>query len=140
VAVVVDDAVLLRVLAGSPPMEARGAGIYTTGVLYFRLGQALRPGAPAGVLSRRLLQLPPDRQARVLRLIDDLPEAIGLLGLRILVPVIRRIDPEARLNLLAAEALAAAYVAGAKVLVATDAPLLSQACRAAGIDYQLLTI
>jgi hypothetical protein len=136
-AVLVDDVVLLRVLAGDPPAPARSTGIYTTGVWYFRLGQALRPGPPGGALSRRLAELPSDRRVRVLRLIDALPDTIGLIGLRTLVPVIRRLDPEAKLNLLAAEAVAAAYVTGATILVATDAPLLRQACDVADVAYEV---
>jgi len=138
-AVLVGDVVLLRVLAGSPPAQALRTGIYTTGMWYFRLGQALRSGPPGGALSRRLAELPSDRQLRVLQLIDSLPDSIGLIGQRRLVPIIRRLDPEARLNLLAAEAFAAAHVTGSSVLVATDAPLLRQACHGAGITFEILT-
>jgi hypothetical protein len=114
--------------------------VYTTGVWYFRLGQALRPGPSAGALLRRLAGLSSERRARVTHLVDDLPSEIGLLDLRVLVPVIRRLDPRAQLNLLAAEAVAAAHVIGATVLVATDTPMLSRACLASGLAYQLVTI
>jgi len=135
-AVVVDDALLLGVLAGAAPVEVQGT-VYTTGLWNFRLGQALHPGASTEALARRLNQLAPERQRRVLPLVDELPPSIGLLSMRLLVPVIRQLDPAARLNLLAAEALATAYIVGASVLVATDAPLLRRACEAAEIEYSV---
>ena len=134
-AVLVDDAVLLRVLAGDAPVEVDGEAIYTTGLWYFRLGQALRPGRTVGTLSRRIAALAAERQAAVMRFIDDLPDGVGLLSLRVLVPVIRRLDPRGRLNLLSGEALAAAYVLTATVLVATDAPLLRSACAELDLRY-----
>ena len=129
-AVLVDDALLLRVLAGDPPAELNGEAVYTTGLWYFRLGQALR-GRTDGALSRRLGTLPAQRQAAVMRLVDDLPHGVGLLSLRILVPVIRRLDPRGRLNLLSGEALAAAYVLTATVLVCDGCPAAALRLRGA---------
>jgi hypothetical protein len=114
------------------PCTRRGCG---TSGLVRPFGPRLRL-----VLSRRLAELSSERQDRVIRLVDDLPSEIGLLDLRVLVPVIRRLDPGAQLNLLAAEALAAAHVIGATVLVATDAPMLSRACLASGLGYQLVAV
>jgi hypothetical protein len=79
VTVVVDDAILLAILAGGPPPEIAGS------------------------------------------------------------PVIRRLDPDARLNLLAAEALAAAYLLEARILVTKNTPLLLEACARTGIDYSLIS-
>jgi len=140
VSVVVDDVLLLRALARRPPPELAGEPTATTGVWYFRLGQALRPGGASGHLSRRIAALPLPQRSAVRAAFDELPAGVGLLSLRRLVPVIRRLDPHGRLNLLAAEALAAAYVLEAGVVVTTDAPLLQTACAETGIPYRVLPL
>jgi hypothetical protein len=87
-----------------------------------------------------LAALPLGRQYQVHALLDQLPTWIGLLSLRRLVPVVRILDPEARLNLLAAEAIAAATVLGAGVAVSVEGPPLRGACDALGIPFQVLQV
>ena len=138
-AVVVDDFLLLEFTVGRPPARLSGQAVHTTGAWYFRLSQALRPGASRGRLSRRLAELPDPLRARALAAMDGLPANVGLLSLRRTIPVVRRLDPGGRLNLLAAEALASAYILRADVLVSTDTPLLREACSEAGLGYETLS-
>ena len=124
--VVVDDLLLLQVTVGHPAPSLSGQAVHTTGAWYFRPSQALRPGATTGRLSRRLTELPAPLRARAIAAMDRLPEDVGLLSLRRTIPVVRRLDAGGRLNLLAAEALAAAYILGADILVSTETPLLRE--------------
>ncbi len=138
---VVDDALLLAVLGGVAPPEldeaVRRAEVYTTGSWYYRLGRALHDQRLTGALSTALAALPAGRQALVLSGLDELPPQIGLLSLRALVPVMRRLDTGRHLNLLTAEALAAARMLDAGIRVSTASRLLHDACRALGVDLQV---
>lgn len=82
----VDDALLLRVLAGiarGEIAEAAGRGeLFTTGSWYYQLGMALTSRQMVGALSRPLQSFSPARRERVLVAISGLPEEIGLLSLR----------------------------------------------------------
>lgn len=138
--VVIDDALLLAVLSGSPPPELEGETLYTTGTWYFRLGRVVQPGRAAGALSGRLAQLPLGRQRQVHAFLDALPLWIGVLSLRRLVPVVRILDPQGRLNLLAAEAVAAASVLDAGIAVVVEGPLLRAASDALGIPFRILDV
>lgn len=93
-----------------------------------------------GALSKALGVLPAERQARVFSAIDKLPDEIGLLSLRRLVPVITDFEPALHLNLLAAEAVATAYVLKARIAVTTDTPLLAKACEYLQVDYEVVSL
>src|SRR5205809_7164952 len=99
----IDDALLLRVLAGLAEGEvadAAGRGeIFTTGSWYYRLGMAVRSRQMAGALSRPFSAFSPARRQRVLAALDRLPDEIGLLSLRDLVPVMTALDTGRNLNL-----------------------------------------
>jgi hypothetical protein len=142
--VVVDDRLLLAVLAGIAPDEitlaAQSGEVFTTGSWYYRMARAISDPSTHGVFSRAIEALPSARQARVLGAIDKLPDDIGLLSLRHLVPVIADFDAGSHLNLLAAEAVAAAYVLKARIIVTTDAPLIAKASEQLDIDYGVLTL
>src|SRR5262245_39612295 len=79
---VVDDAVLLDVLAGVALADVQGAAergeVHTTGCWYDRLSRALRSEPMVGALSRRLASLTPERRERVATGLVDLPAEIGL--------------------------------------------------------------
>jgi hypothetical protein len=68
--VVVDDHVLLNVLAGiaSPALrEELGDGVvFTTGCWYYRLSRAVNAGSGTGSLSGQLAELEPSRRDRPL--------------------------------------------------------------------------
>ena len=139
---VVDDALLLAVLGGTAPPEldeaVRRAEVYTTGSWYYRLGRAVYDQRLTGVLSSALAALAPERQALVLAGLDELPPQIGLLSLRQLVPLMRRLDTGRQLNLLTAEALAAARMLEAGIRVTNESRLLHDACHTLGVDLQVV--
>jgi hypothetical protein len=74
---------------------------------------------------------------RALRDLTALPDDIGLLSLRDLVPTMSDLSAVYSLNLLALEALAAAVELEADVVVAAedDGPKLRAAVEAAGLRY-----
>ena len=141
---IVDDALLLTVLAGSPPSEVRDAmmrsELFTTGSWYYRLARAAHDRTFSGALSSAVSALPRGRQAHVEAGLEALPPEVGLLGMRRLVPVMRRIDVGRRLNFLTAEAVAAAVILGGALRVTTESRLLSDASGVLRIDYQLVSL
>ncbi len=66
-----------------------------------------------------------------------LPDDVGLLSLREIVPVMGELSSTHRLNLLSLEALGTAVYLDADVLVAlhNDGPLLRTAVTSVGLDY-----
>lgn len=139
---VVDDVLLLSVLGGGATGEVGDGGrrgdLFTTGSWYYRLARAAHDWTFGGALSSAIDALPADRRERVAVALDALPQEIGLLDMRRLVPIMRGL-PGRRLNFLTAEAVAAALALGAGVRVTTDSPLLRDACRAVGVDVQVVS-
>jgi hypothetical protein len=142
--VVVDDALLLAVLAERIPpttpelAAAVAAGeVFTTGSWYWRLSRALAHPSP-GALSRVLVALSEREQRQARDGLEELPEEIGLLSLRRLVPVMRALPGQ--LNLLTAEAVAAASVLQAPLMVTTDSSLLNAAAEASGVTVNLVRL
>ncbi len=139
--IIIDDQLLLDVLSGhainavGDPFE-RGE-VFTTGCWYYRLARAVAAGVGTGSLSRRFEALDPPTRARALRALDELPDQIGLLSLRSVVPVMRALRVRRPLNMLNAEALAAALVLDASVVVTTDSPLLRSGAADLEVHYQL---
>jgi len=84
-----------------------------------------------------VLSLPPARRQSALRSILELPEEVEILSWQVVAPVIaNQLDGPGRgLNLLAREALAAASVLGATVIMApgNEHRLLLEALAAAGL-------
>lgn len=142
--VVVDDALLLAVLTNqqfgpvTPITEAAARGeLFTTGSWYWRLARALAsPGT--GALSRVLVTMPEHEQRQAETALRDLPDEIGLLSLRRLVPVMRALPGQ--LNMLTAEAVAAAVVLSAGIVVTTESPLLDRAAQSAGVTVRVVTL
>lgn len=91
--IVIDDQLLLDALsgrAGASIGDALERGeVFTTGCWYYRLGRAVAAGVGTGSLSGRFEALDPPTRTHALRALDELPEEIGLLGLRGLVPVMQ---------------------------------------------------
>ena len=142
--VIVDDALLLAILAEQEgvseallPTAAEAGEVFTTGSWYWRLARALaRPGQ--GVVSRALVASSEDEQRRVHNALDQLPAEIGLLSMRRLVPVMAALPGQ--LNLLTAEAVAAAVVLGAKIAVSTASPLLTAAAGSVGVGVDFVDL
>jgi hypothetical protein len=138
--IVVDDRLLFVVLAERQEpdvarfIDAADRGeVFTTGSWYWRLARALaRPGG--GSLSRALGALSDAERIRVRFSLETLPASIGLISLRRLVPVMAALPGQ--LNLLTAEALAAAVVLDAPIAVATDSDLLNRTAAQVGIDVE----
>lgn len=142
--IVVDDALLGAVLAGSAPDELAAAfsdaDIATTGSWYWRLSRALHDRRSTGALSRAFTGLSASRQAVVRAALQQLPPEIALPSLRRLVPVMTGLDVGRPLNLLTAEAVAAAIVLDASIAVTTTSALLTNACDHLGIELRVLAI
>lgn len=68
----------------------------------------------------------------------DLPAEIGLIGLRTLVPVMRALRVSRPVNMLTAEALAAALALDADLFVLTDHPALRTGALELGLRYRSL--
>ena len=82
-------------------------------------------------MSRKLAGLPDDFRSQR---IDNLSDCIGLVGPRLLVPVMASIVTRRRLNGLAAEALAVAVVTDRSLVVSTEHPLIRDVARGLGIE------
>ncbi|MGH9055508.1 MAG: hypothetical protein ACRDYY_06530 [Acidimicrobiales bacterium] len=142
-AVVIDDRLLLDVLAGQASGavadELESGGVFTTGAWYYRLGRAAFGGTGSGALSGRLASLDRTVADQVRATLADLPPSIGLLHQRVVVPVMFTLRVRRQLNILGAEALAVALLLPARLVVTTDAALLRSAAREMGVEYQIST-
>jgi hypothetical protein len=143
VTIVVDDALLLAALANVAPTEIDQANerseLFTTGSWYYRLGRAAYDRSFNGALSSTIDALPLAQRVQVVTALDALPQEIGLLDMRDLVPVMRRLDVRRHLNFLTAEAVATALSLDAAIRVTTNSPLLNDACRVLGVDVQVVS-
>lgn len=99
---VIDDQLLLAVLSNTSNAEittavARGE-VFTTGAWYYRLGRAITAGTGQGALSGRFQALDESVRQRVLTSLEELPEQIGLINLRIVVPVMQALAVSRPMN------------------------------------------
>lgn len=142
-AAVIDDRLLLDVLAGATPRvladDLRRGEVYTTSCWYWRLGRAVTAGSGSGSLSSRLAALGADDRERVLWSLRELPDEIGLLTSRTVVPVMLALRVRRALNMINAEALAVALLTGGTAMVTTDAPLLRSGADDLGVSYRLIS-
>lgn len=134
----IDDQMLGWVLRGTPPRVLASKQLYTTGYWYVRLCQAvLGAQARTGVLSQPFVRLSDEVRERALAAVLELPDEIGLLGLRELGPSIARLRQGKQLNILSIEALAAATRLQANVYLSAASPRLEQALRSAGLKVRV---
>lgn len=121
---VIDDALLLLVLGGSPPEAVATAyedgQIFTTGTWYYRLTNAVRTARVLGALTTAFESLSNGERRQVTANLHRLPPSIGLLSYRGLEPVMAALNVERPLNMLAADATSTAIVADGRILVSTD--------------------
>jgi len=83
-----DDGHLRAVLRGIGLADLDGRDLFTTGSWYVRLCQAVLGGRrSSGILSGPLASLPDGFRSRALAAVMQLPDAIGLVSLRELAPV-----------------------------------------------------
>lgn len=140
--IVVDDVILHAILSGQrnplvePYLEAVPRGeVFTTMSWFWRLSRALAHPAQ-GALSRAFARLSEEEQRRVRSSLSKLPETIGLVSSRIVVPMMAALPGQ--LNMLTAEAVAAALLLDAKIAVTTESPLLRVAADAAGVEVEIV--
>ena len=134
----IDDQLLSSVLRGTAPRILAPTELYTTGYWYVRLCQAVVNATErAGVRSRPFTELPPDLRERAVRVLLELPVAIGLVSLRDLAPLIGHLRRDHQLNILGMEALAAAKHLGADVHLSASSPLLQDALRRENINVRI---
>jgi hypothetical protein len=128
---VVDDQLLLDVLSEqtTPSLGTALAGgeIFTTASWYYRPGRAVSAGSGTGSPSARFEALEPSTRDLVHSDLDVLPEEVGLVNLRIVVPLMRPLWTRHRLNFLNAEAVGAALLLDATVLMTTLAEIAGNA-------------
>ena len=135
----VDDQVLGVILRGDPPPDA-DAQVFTTGLWYVRLCQAVLGSiARRGVLSGPFSALPSPARERATRRLLELPNSVGLLSLRTLGPLIGQLRQRHDLNILGMEALAAARDLRADVHLSAASPRLEAALHAEGLHVVVQT-
>ncbi len=129
--IVVDDRLLLDVVVGSatPVVEPflrvlERRELFTTGYWYWRLARAIAHPT-GGSLSGPFAAMTEDDQRKVLGAMASLPDSIGILNLRRLVPVMAALPGQ--LNILTAEAVATAIVLDASVAVVATSAMLDRA-------------
>lgn len=140
--IVIDDQALLAVLSDTAPDDITAAvangEVFTTGSWYYRLGRAVTAGTGTGALSGRFQALDISVRQRVWASLEDLPDQIGLLSLRVVVPVMQALAVTRPLNFLNAEALGAALLLDASIAVTVDAPLLRAGAADLSVGYRLM--
>lgn len=137
----VDDRLLLDLLSDTADAELSAAlakgEVFTTGSWYYRLARAVSAGSGSGSLSGAFQALSESERQRILVGLDELPEEIGLLSLRVVVPVIQALPVSGRLNFLSAEAVGAAVLLGATITVTVDTPLLRQTATEVAVPFEV---
>lgn len=140
-ALVIDDHLLLDHLVGRLTgwvgEQLQESTVYTTASWYYRVANAAAHGSGTGSLSGRIASLPYDEKRVFRSKLASLPDSIGLVGPRTLVPIMAAINTPRRLNYLAAEALGLAVAVEASIVVRADSPLLRDACRAIHVEYRV---
>ena len=140
--IVIDDQVLLAVLSDTAPDDITAAvasgEVFTTGSWYYRLWPGRHGRNRSGALSGRFQALDVSVRQRVSASLEDLPDQIGLLSLRVVVPVMQALAVTRPLNFLNAEALGAALLLDALIVVTVDAPLLRAGAADLSVGYRLI--
>ena len=131
--ILVDDHLLATHLTGDLAPSAGPVEMATTCAWWWRLAAALT-GGRRGSLARHF-GTALDADSTPVEIVHRVPERVTVLDLRDLIPSMSRVAARYRLNLLAAEALVAADVLGADIVVGQDTPRLREAARVRGITY-----
>jgi hypothetical protein len=137
----VDDQLLSSVLRRKTPKALVRRDIFTTGLWYVRLCQAvLGSDEPDGELSRPFGELSDDLRHRARMALIALPPEFGLVSLRDLGPRIGELRRIFSLNALSMEVVAAAQHLDADVFLATPSPPLERALGVLGVRTRVLTL
>ena len=117
---IIDDRLLVALLVGEA-VAVPDEGLWTTGCWYYRACRAAILGG-AGALSGPFRGLPPDQQGAAIAALLGLPDDIALPDPRALVPTMVAVSGRhPRLNLMNVEAVAAAVLLEATVLLSEPA-------------------
>jgi hypothetical protein len=142
--IVIDDQLLQLVVARSDSpsvrpyvLAAEQGEVFTTGYWYWRLARAVAHPS-GGVLSGRLRALPEESQRHVYAAMQRLPDRIGILTLRRLVPVMAALPGQ--VNALTAEAVATAIVVEGSIAVTTDSAATNECAGRAGIEVEIVRL
>ncbi|MGH9067051.1 MAG: hypothetical protein ACRD0J_06135 [Acidimicrobiales bacterium] len=133
--VVVDDHhVAARLAAGT---LGSTPAIATTCSWWWRLASALT-GSRSGSLSRHVARLDSRERSLIAHAVRSLPGRLIILDIRELIPAMAALSARYNLNQLAAEAVVAAEVLDADLIVATDAPKIRDTAAARGVSYRVV--
>jgi hypothetical protein len=133
-----DDRYLSEVLRGAAAPRLDGRDLSTTGCWYVRLCQAVLSGRTTSVvLSGAFASLPEGLRTRATAAVVQLPDAIALVSLRELAPLMGELRRDHSLNVLGMEALAAAKYLHADVFLHRASPQLQAALEREGLSAQL---
>jgi hypothetical protein len=137
--ILVDDHLIAhRIAAGGMGSAVREppARVATTCSWWWRLSAALS-GSRSGANTRHFGDIDSTTRSALERTVAKLPDRIVILDLRDLIPAMARLSAEHNLNLLAAEAVVAAEILGAELVVRQDTPKIRDTAAARGIRYRL---
>ncbi len=147
-ATVVDDHLLRDILVGDRDESLDGVapdGVATTGLWLFRLCASFADPSVVGKLSRPVISLPEDMQARFRAQLVELPATIEVLGLREMAWPMALLQARHRsegraLSAAMVEALAAAHRLGRAIAVSRNdvGPNLRAAAEADGVAFHVL--
>ena len=140
--VLIDDRLLVAHLLGAPVALPKRSDLHTTGYWYYRACRAAVAGG-VGQLSGPFRALHPDEQAKAIQALLQLPERIGLLDSRRLVPEMAEVaHRRPQLNLLNVEATAAAKLLAAPVLLSGSSTrgILAETLDAEGVTWQTVEL
>lgn len=130
----VDDRLVLDHVLGHPVPTS--LPLMTTYTWWWRLGTALRRMG-GGRLSGAAAVLSDDERRLLLDVVDRLPRQVRIPDPRELYGLAADLHAMHSLQLLAAEAAAAAVMAGAEILVAADVPNLRRAAAELDVGYRV---
>lgn len=136
--ILVDDHFIAAHLAAGGGFLPEVPRVATTCSWWWRLASAIERSG-GGALSARLEESDPILRAALGHAVATLPSRLTVLDQRELIPAMAVLAAEHRLNLLAAEAVIAAEVLGADLVVGHDTPKLRTAAALRGIPYRVIT-
>jgi hypothetical protein len=131
---IIDDQLVLALILGD--LVPADGELVTTYTWWWRLGTAIRRRR-GGSLSGPTLRLSDVERAALVDTVDALPTRIRVPDPRALYPVAADIASEHGLNLLSAEATAAAVVLDAEIVVGIDNPGVRRAAAALRVTYRV---
>jgi hypothetical protein len=129
--ILIDDHLLATQLTGDLAPAIGPVEMATTCSWWWRLASAVT-GDRRGALAPYFTEEDAEERSEVVR---SIPDRVTVLDLRWLIPRMAEVAARYRLNFVASEALVAAEVLSADIVVGQDTPRLREAARVRGITY-----